>query len=340
MINELDTTATFSNKYKTFQINQKSRFTLVKDEEFVILMKPSSEYHNYWIIRDHKPSIVKKQFSALKKKTRSEAKQKQTKQDKVSDLKFITSFKPALPNMHNIIQNNLSILHTDGKMKKIFLSKSIKTLYRKEKNLKEMLSPFSFPAKPKNRDGCITSCKKWDICKKFLITNNKFKCEVTCRLCNVRGELSCNSSNVIYLIPFKNCEGQYIGSAIDFNVRFRIHRSDIKPKKDRCGTARHFNTKCSNVPNSYRLLQVQLIESVVSELDLENKVWEREKYWQCQLFTNTHDMNSALNLYASKRKGCRKNNFILSVMLHLVVRYHYCFMLGTITALCRLATAH
>ena len=53
-------------------------------------------------------------------------------------------------------------------------------------------------------------------------------------------------------------------------------------------------------------LQVQLIESVVSDLDLENKLWEREKYWQCQLFTNTHGMNSVSDLYASKRKGCRK----------------------------------
>ena len=81
--------------------------------------KRSSKYHNYLIVRNHKPSIFKNQFSALKKKTRSDASQKQTKQDKVSDLKFITSFKPALPNMDNIIQNNLSILHTDGKMKKI-----------------------------------------------------------------------------------------------------------------------------------------------------------------------------------------------------------------------------
>ena len=55
-------------------------------------------------------------------KTRSEARQKQTKQDKVSDLKFITTYNPALPNFHNIIQNNLSILHTDENMKKIFPS--------------------------------------------------------------------------------------------------------------------------------------------------------------------------------------------------------------------------
>ena len=28
--------------------------------------------------------------------------------------------------------------------------------------------------------------------------------------------------------------------------------------------------------------------------------------WQCQLFTNARDMNSFLDLYSSKRRGCRK----------------------------------
>ena len=208
-----------------------------------------------------------------------------------------------MPNIHNIIQNNLSILHTDQNMKKIIPSKSIKTLYRREKNLKEILSLSLFPAKPKNSESCITSCKKCDICKNYLIT--KFKCKVTGRFCNVRGNLCYNSSNVIYLISCINCEDQYIGSAIDFKATFRIHKSDIQTTKDRCGTARHFNSKCSDVQNPHRFLQVQLIESVVSDLDLENKLWEREKYWQCQL-TNTHDMNSVSDLYASKRKGCRK----------------------------------
>ena len=60
-----------------------------------ILEKRSSEYQNYLIARDHKPSIVKKQFSEVKRKTRPEARQKQTKQDKVSDLKFITTYNPA-----------------------------------------------------------------------------------------------------------------------------------------------------------------------------------------------------------------------------------------------------
>ena len=211
-----------------------------------------------------------------------------------------------MPNSDNITQNNLSIFHTDENMKKMFPSKSIKTFYKREKHLKEILSPSLFPSKPKNSENCITPYKKFDICKNYLLTDNTFKCKVTGRFYNVRGNLSCNSSNVIYLISCKNCEGQYIGSAIDFKARFRIHKNDIKTKRDRCGTGRHFNTKCSDVQDTHRFLQVQLIESVVSDLDQENKLWEREKYWQYQLFTNKHDMRSVSNLYASKRKGCRK----------------------------------
>ena len=152
------------------------------------------------------------------------------------------------------------MLHTDENMKKIFPSKSIKSLYRREKNLKEILSPSLFPAKPKNSKSCITSSKKCDICKNYLITDNKLKCKVTGRFYNVRGNLCCNSSNVIYLISCKNCEDQYIGSPIDFKARFRIHKSDIKTKNDRCGTARNFNIKCSGVQNPHRFLQVQLID--------------------------------------------------------------------------------
>ena len=146
----------------------------------------------------------------------------------MSVLKFITTYNPVLPNIHNIIQNYLSILYTDENMKKIFSSKSIKSLYRREKNLKEIFSPSLFLAKPMNSENVIVSCKKHDTCENYLLTNNKFKCKVAGRFYNVRGNFSCNSSNVIYLISFKKSEDQYIGSAIDFKARFRIHKSDIK----------------------------------------------------------------------------------------------------------------
>ena len=57
----------------------------------------------------------------------------------------------------------------------MFPSKSTKSFYRREKDLKEILSPSLFPAQPKNSENCITSSKKCDICKNYLITNNIFK---------------------------------------------------------------------------------------------------------------------------------------------------------------------
>ena len=145
----------------------------------------------------------------------------------MSDLKFITTYNAALPIIHNIIQNTLSILRTDENLKKLFPFKSMKTLYRRKKNLKEILSPSLFSAKARNSESCITSCKTCDICKNYLITDNKFKCKVTGRFYNVRGNLSCNSSNVIYLISCKNCEDQYIGSAIDPNTEIALSNQNI-----------------------------------------------------------------------------------------------------------------
>ena len=78
------------------------------------------EYQNYLIAREHKPFTVKRQFSEVRNKTGAEARTKQEKQDKLSTVKFITTYNPALPNISKIIQNNLSILHTGEDMKNFF----------------------------------------------------------------------------------------------------------------------------------------------------------------------------------------------------------------------------
>ena len=40
--------------------------------------------------------------------------------------------------------------------------------------------------------------------------------------------------------------------------------------------------------------------------DIGAILWEREKNWQSQFFTNVYGMNSVSDLYSRKRKGCRK----------------------------------
>ena len=74
------------------------------------------------------------------------------------------------------------------------------------------------------------------------------------------------------------------------------------------GSARHFNSKRYHDTNPCQYLKVQLIEQVhCNNLEnIEDILWDREKYWQSQLFTIAKGMNGILDLYSSKRKGSRK----------------------------------
>ena len=49
-----------------------------------------------------------------------------------------------------------------------------------------------------------------------------------------------------------------------------------------------------------------LFESVpyktTADKDIESILWEREKNWQSQLFTNTYGMNSMSDLYSKGKK--------------------------------------
>ena len=50
-------------------------------------------------------------------------------------------------------------------------------------------------------------------------------------------------------MEYSSCKHQYIGSALNFKQRFRVHKSNIKTNKDCCGTAWHFNSICCHPVN-------------------------------------------------------------------------------------------
>ena len=112
-----------------------------------------------------------------------------------------------------------------------------------------------------------------------MIFDNTFICTVTGKSYWIRDRLNCESINVIYLITFSKCLEQYVGSAVKFKTRFRIHKSDIETKKERCGSARHFNSKCYHDTNLFQYLKVQLVEQIHYN-NLENIrdiLWNRKK---------------------------------------------------------------
>ena len=104
------------------------------------------------------------------------------------------------------------------------------------------------------------------------------------------------------MITCKRCSKQYIGSATGFK-EFRIHKSDINTGKVRCGVVNHLLNVCKS-----EYLQVPLIEQVFARKgeDIDEILWKREKYWQEQLFTLKHELNSINEWYAINRRGYRK----------------------------------
>ena len=118
----------------------------------------------------------------------------------------------------------------------------------------------------------------------------------------------CDSKSVIYLISCKCCGKQYVGSAAGFKERFRIHKSDINTGKIRCAAASRLLNVCCSLARKFEYLQVQLIEkvSVQNDDNIDKVLWEREKYWQAQLFTLSHGLNNPNEQYALNRRGSRK----------------------------------
>ena len=176
-----------------------------------------------------------------------------------------------------------------------FTHNTISVIYKRNKNLREILSPSLFPRTTKQNGCSIKECnRKCDICKNFLVVSPDYTWFATKRKYKIKIILKCDNRNVIYLISCKCCGKQYVGSATGFEERFRIHKSDIDTGKVRCGVTNHLLNACRSSASKFEYLQVQLTEKVSAQNDddIDKVLWERKKYWQAQLFTLSLGLNN------------------------------------------------
>ena len=109
----------------------------------------SSEYKNYLIARNYKPKDVEKHFSEISKLSRAETRQIKPKQQANDGILFATTYNLMLPSMRSLIKKHLLVLHSDSDLKNIFPENAICTVFKRNRNLKEILSP-SLYTKNKN----------------------------------------------------------------------------------------------------------------------------------------------------------------------------------------------
>ena len=140
-----------------------------------------------------------KEFSDIKKLTREEArKPKLLKTTFSTSCNLITQHNPLFPNLKTIIRKHLPFLYSNQQMLYIFLNNTVSVTYKRNKNLREILSPSLFPRTAEQNKCSIKECnRKCDIYKNVLVVSPDFTYSATNRKYKIKGILKCDSRNVI-----------------------------------------------------------------------------------------------------------------------------------------------
>ena len=204
------------------------------------LNKRCDQYKGYLKFQGYNADLVDKQFDRALSNERSELLKKYVKPDK-KVFPLVLDYNPILPYIQKVIKKHVHLLRSSPELLEIFPSRSIFPVYRRTKNLKDILAPSKccgdngVNQAEREMGGCFKCSSRCDLCKNFLIQDSKFKNSSTGRTYKINQNLSCSSKNVVYLASCIKCNLQYEGStSTAFKVRFRNHKSAMLPNKKTC----------------------------------------------------------------------------------------------------------
>jgi hypothetical protein len=253
------------------------------------LAKRLEEYKGYLIDQGYPAELVSREFSRAVSIPRNDLLKAKVKNSK-KIFPFVLTYNPNLPSINGLIKKHFHLLLSCPKLRELFPPNSIISSFRRPKNLKEILAPSKCRKSSSQSTaiptaGCFTCDKtRCDLCKNFLVNSQTFSSAQTGKTYFVRQKLSCNSSNVIYLVHCKKCNLQYVGSTTtEFKVRFRNHKSSMKTNKKTCEVAIHFN-RTPHVLSDFTFQCIDQIQTDTSE-NTEKLLITKEAYWSAQLFS-------------------------------------------------------
>ena len=166
------------------------------------------------------------------------------------------------------------ILHTSQKLQKALPTPPL-VAFRRPRNLRDLLvhARITTPAPPPGTGSSPCNYRRCKCCAE-IVTCNSFSSKSTGRTYNIRSEVTCRSSNLVYLISCKKCGLQYIGETQQpLHVRMNGHRSDIRTRKTEKPIAAHFCQPDHRLED----LEVRGIEKI--HHGDTNRRRERESYW-------------------------------------------------------------
>ena len=200
-------------------------------EEFVQRMSSLTHvptHSTHLIKRGYQHRFLKEEMEKVRQIPRSKALETSTKQEN-NRIPFVVTFNPALPNIRQIIFNNLNILRSSQRCKAAFPSPPLVS-YRRCNNLRDILVRATHRRPPPKTPGAFR-CNR-SRCKTCLfITEGTtfYTFFSTNEQRQILHHISCSSSNLIYMIQCSRCKVQYIGETKrQLSDRFGEHRRAIE----------------------------------------------------------------------------------------------------------------
>ena len=195
---------------------------------------------------------------------------------------FVLTYHPLLKKVNCIIRKHIHLLYMNEEVKKMFQPGPMVS-FRSPRNLNSYL----VRAKLYPMDRKAWSCKcKGNKCQVFLNVSETetFTNAVTHTSYKINHGFDCNDKCLIYLLTYKTCLKQYVGSTTDC-FRYRWNNYKFNDRKNTRGEAcsqehlfEHLNSKGHND----FLHDVSV--TVINKTDEKNPI-KREHYWRHALKT-------------------------------------------------------
>ena len=140
---------------------------------------------------------------------------KYEKQDKNDSFTFVLTYYPAVNKVQEILKKTSRHTVRSPRLRAVFLSPP-RVTFRNPKALKGHLVRSKLKIRDSNDDeNGIYKC-------------DNINCDMTRKKYHINLKFDCNSINVIYLLTFKRCRKQYVGSTVTkFQLRFNQYKSNI-----------------------------------------------------------------------------------------------------------------
>ena len=238
---------------------------------------------NMLLARDYSNKIIDAAIEKARNIPRSEALKRVVKQANNDRTVFVVTYDPRLPSISKIVNKHYRTMIQDPHLKEVF-NKPFLIAYKRPKNIRQYLIRSKVPPvvnRPKRTLPGMKKCGRCLTCA-HVRPGKTTKATATNFAVDLRTQVDCNTSNVIYCIQCLKCRKQYIGQTQNsLKDRFYQHRGYVRNQKLEKATGHHFNL----AGHSGSDMQVTIVEKVYNRDEFFRK--RRESYY-IQRFNSKH----------------------------------------------------